>query len=317
MTAAFVRKNYTECGPVFFDAPMMHEASHAHGMVDLYICPMKNDEITWRGPDGQYLWPRDRGGICDMNLRWTRVGPLLGKPGMMVGDYVHGYEEHTAAAMQRMAKKRGRFYPCNNCSGNISFGEFFNDVAEHNVMELWTIDGQPVVGAKVEVAKREDKSGICHEKPDITVVTDAKGQCDLGDNPVDWPENTPPPPRDPELRKLFYELHHRGSAGSDHSAIRIATTDGKRYYKFLNAFDLNLALWYAYGLEPNGWPVPKLRPGTRVVLAFTIDPKWTEAEAVKQAGEVPTFGVELPWEGKQRPDYDRMQAWRAARDGKH
>ncbi len=27
------------------------------------------------------------------------------------------------------------------------------------------------------------------------------------------------------------------------------------------------------------------------------------------------FGVELPWEGHQRPDYDRIQAWRAARAG--
>jgi hypothetical protein len=317
MTAAFVRKNYTECGFMFFDAPMMHEASHAHGLVDLYICPMKNDEVMWRGADGQFLWPRDRQGAYDMTIRWTRVGHLLGKPGMMVGDYVNGYEEHTAAAMQRMARKRGRFYPCNNCSGNISFGEFFNDVAEHNVLELWTVDGKPVGGAKVEVAKREDKSGLCHEQPDVAVVTDDQGQGDLGDNPVDWPENTPPPPADPELRKLFYGLHHRGSAGSDHSAIRLTTADGKRFYKFLNAFDLNLALWYADGLAPSGWPVPKLRPGTRVVLAFTIDPKWNEAEAVKGSNEVPTFGVELPWEGKQRPDYDRIQAWRAARDAGH
>lgn len=315
MKAAFARENILGCGFLFMDAPMIHESSHAHGLVDLYVCPMKNDEVMWRDGAGNRLWPDDRHGVCDMTLRWTRVGHLAGRPSMMVGDYVNGYAEHSAYAMQRMAGRRGRFYPVNNCAGNVTFGEFFNDIAEYNILELWTTSGAPVAGALVEISKREDRSGICDDLPEITGTTDARGAFDMGGNPVDWPENTAPVPEDPELAAAYRALHPLGCTGSDHAALRITTNDGKRFYKFLNAFDLNLAYWYAYGLEPNGWPIPKRRPDSRVVVAFTIDSAWDEAEAVRHADEVPTFGIEPPFDGKQRSEYERTRTWRRLRDG--
>jgi hypothetical protein len=312
MNAEFVRANYTECGFMFFDAPMLHEASHAHGLVDLYICPMKNNEVVWKDRDGDRLWPDDRGGICDMRSRWTRYGPLVGKAAMMDGDYVDGYSEHSAYAMERMAARRGRFIPCNNCSGNASFGDFFNDVAQENVIELWTVDGRPVVGAKVEIAKRVDSSGFCHEQPDIVGTTDEHGRFNMGNNPVDWPENTAPVPHDIPFATAYYQLHPLGATGSDHAAIRITTKDGKRFYKFLNSFDLNLAYWYKYGLEPNGWPISTPLPYSHVVIAYTIDPSLSESEAVKMenSGEVPTFGYEPPLAGTYRQEHLRIQSWR-------
>jgi hypothetical protein len=316
MNAAYVRNDYASCGSMFFDPPMMHEASHAHGLVDLYICPMKNNEVMWKDADGNRLWPDDRQGVCDMRIRWTRQGYLLDKAAMMDGNYVDGYSEHSAYAMERVATKRGRYIPCNNCSGNASFGEFFNDVAQENILELWTVDGKPVVGAKVEVSKREDKSGFADDVPEIVGVTDEKGQFNLGNNPVDWPDNTAPVPRTIPFATAYYQLHHRGATGSDHAAIRITTADGKRFYKFLNSFDLNLAYWYVYGLEPNGWPIPSPQPYSRVIIAFTIDPSLSEQEAVKieQSGEVPTFGYEPGFEGEQRPEYLKIQEWRSRRD---
>ena len=315
MNAAFVRNNYQNCDFMFFDAPMLHEASHAHGLVDLYVCPMKNDEVMWKGADGNRLWPKDRGGICDMRRRWTRHGPLLGEAAMMDGNYVDGYSEHSACAMERMATKRGRYIPCNNCSGNASFGDFFNDVAFENIIELWTVDGEPVVGAKVEVSKRVDSSGIADDVAEISGVTDGRGQFNMGNNPVDWPDNTAPVPRDIPFATAYYQLHPLGATGSDHAAVRITTKDGKRFYKFLNSFDLNLAYWYVYGLEPNGWPISSPEPYSRVVIAFTIDLALSEQEAAKieHSGEAPTFGFEPPFEGKQRPDYERIQAWRQRR----
>lgn len=315
MNAAYVRENITNCGFLWMDAPMLHEASHAHGLVDLYIAPMKNNEVMWKDERGNRLWPDDRGGVCDMRVRWTRVGPMRGEATMMDGNYVGGYSEHCAAAMERMATKRGRYIPANNCSGNASFGEYFNDVAERNILELWTTDGKPVVGAKVEIAKREDRTGFCNEKPDIVGYTDARGQFNMGNNPVDWPGNTAPVPRDIPFANAYYQLHHLGATGSDHCAIRITTAEGKRYYKFLSSFDLNLAYWYKYGIEPNGWPIPSPLPYSEVILAFTLDPNITEAEAVRpeHSAEVPTFGVELPFQGRHRPEYLRIQEWRFRR----
>jgi hypothetical protein len=317
MNADYVRKNYTSGAFMFVDFPMLHEASHAHGLVDLYIAPMKNNEVVWKDAAGNRLWPDDRGGICDMRKRWTRNGYMVGRGVMMDGDYINGYSEHSAYAMERMATKRGRFIPCNNCSGNASFGDFFNEVAEHNILELWTTDGKPLVGAKVEVAKRIDSTGFCHETPDIVGVTNEKGQFDLGNNPVDWPENTAPVPSDIPFATAYYQMHHRGATGSDHSAIRITTKDGKRFYKFLNSFDLNLAYWYNYGIEPNGWPIATPLPYSKVVISFTVDPSISETEAVKMenSGEVPTFGSEPSFEGKTRAEYAQIQGWRKIRDG--
>lgn len=316
MDAASLRKNYTQCGILFFDPPMMHEASHAHGLVDLYICPMKNNEIMWCGPDGKRLWPDDRYGVCNMRMRWTRVGFIIDKPAMMDGGYTNGYSEHSAYTMERMATKRGRFIPCNNCSGNVSFGDSFNEVAVSNILELWTVDGRPVVGAKIELSKREDRTGFVDEEPEIVGTTDKKGQFNLGNNPVDWPANTAPYSHDAPFAAAYYQLHHRGATGSDHAAIRITTPDGKRFYKLLNSFDLNLAYWYKYGFEPNGWPISTPKPYSAVVISFTIDPSLSEQEAVKMvhSGEVPTFGVEPPWEDKYRPDYEKIQGWRRQRD---
>jgi len=314
MNAAYVRKDYTNCGVAWFDPPMLHEASHAHGLVDLYVCPMKNNEVVWKDAAGNRLWPDDRGGICNMGLRWTRNGPMAGEATMMDGNYVDGYSEECAYAMERMATKRGRCIPCNNCSGNASFGDYCNDVAQSNIVELWTTDGKPLVGAKVEVAKRVDSSGFCHEVPDIVGTTDEKGRFNMGNNPVDWPDNTAPVPREIPFATAYYQLHHRGATGSDHAAIRITTTDGKRFYKFLNSFDLNLAYWYNYGLEPNGWPIPSPLPYSKVIIAFTIDPSLSEKDAVKMenSGEAPTFGYEPPFEGRNRPEYVKIQAWRQA-----
>jgi hypothetical protein len=235
---------------------------------------------------------------------------------MMDGNYVDGYSEHSAYTMERMATKRGRYIPCNNCSGNASFGDSFNEVAQENIIELWTVDGEPVIGAKVEIAKRVDKTGFTHETPDIVGTTDDRGQFNMGNNPVDWPENTAPVPRSMPFATAYYQLHHRGATGSDHSAIRITTRDGKRHYKFLNSFDLNLAYWYKYGLEPSGWPIASPLPYSSVVIAYTIDPSLSEKEAVKMthSGEVPTFGYEPPFEGKCRSEYLEMQSWRERRD---
>ncbi len=316
MNAEYVRKNYINCGFMFFDAPMLHEGSHAHGLVDLYICPMKNNEVSWRDADGNRLWPDDRGGIYSMRSRWTRYGPLVGKGVMMDGSYIGGFSEHSAYTMERMATKRGRYIPCNNCSGNASFGDSFNEVAQENIIELWTIDGKPIVGAKVEVAKRVDKTGFTHDVPDIIGATNEKGQFNMGNNPVDWPENTAPVSRRIPFATAYYQLHHRGATGSDHAAIRITTKDGKRFYKFVNSFDLNLAYWYKYGLEPDGWPIASPLPYSKVVIAYTIDPKLSEQDAVKMehSGEVPTFGYEPPFEGEYRPEYLKMQSWRKRRD---
>ena len=85
MNAKYVRENYQSCAFLFIDYPMLHEASHAHGLVDLYIAPMKNNEVSWRDADGNRLWPDDRGGICNMRERWTRFGYLVGKGVMMDG----------------------------------------------------------------------------------------------------------------------------------------------------------------------------------------------------------------------------------------
>jgi hypothetical protein len=316
MNAEYVRKNYTSCAFLFIDYPMLHEGSHAHGLVDLYIAPMKNNEVSWKDVDGKRLWPDDRGGICNMRERWTRFGYLVGKGVMMDGNYIDGFSEHSAYTMERMATKRGRCIPCNNCSGNASFGDSFNDVAQSNTLEIWTADGEPVVGATIDIAKREDISGFTNEKPDITGVTNEKGQFNMGNNPVDWPENTAPVPRTIPFATTYYQMHHRGSTGSDHCAVRITTKDGKRFYKFINAFDLNLAYWYKYGLEPYTWPIVTPRPYSSVIIAFTIDPSLSETEAVKMenSGEVPTFGFEPSFEGKYRPEYVRMQEWRKQRD---
>lgn len=312
MNAAFLRKDNTNCGVSWMDAPMIHEASHAHGMVDLYICPMKNNEVVWKDAGGQRLWPDDRNGIYDARRRWTRNGPMTGEATMMDGNYVDGYSEHCAAAMERMAARRGRYIPCNNCSGNASFGEYFNDVAESNVLELWTTDGEPLAGAKVEIAKRVDSTGLCHEEPDIIGTTDVRGRFDMGSNPVDWPANTAPVPPNIPFSTVYYQLHHRGATGSDHAALRITTPDGRRFYKFLNSFDLNLAYWYKYGIEPNGWPIPSPLPYSETTLAFTIDLSISEIEAVRQerSGETPTFGFELPFKGEYRPEYQKLQEWR-------
>ena len=317
MDAASLRTNYTQCGVLFFDPPMMHEASHAHGLVDLYICPMKNNEVMWRDADGKRLWPEDRSGVCNMRRRWTRVGFVLDKAAMMDGGYTNGYAEHSAYTMERMATRRGRFIPCNNCSGNVSFGDSFNEVAVSNILELWTVDGRPVVGAKIELSKREDKTGFVDEKPEVVGTTDEKGQFNLGNNPVDWPANTAPYSLDAPFAAAYYQLHHRGATGSDHAAIRITTADGKRFYKLLNSFDLNLAYWYKYGYEPYGWPISTPRPYSSVVIAFTIDPSLSEKEAagMEHSGEVPTFGIEPPWEGKYRPEYETIRRWRQRRDG--
>lgn len=315
MNAAWVRNNYTNAGFLFFDPPMMHEASHARGLVDAYIIPMKNNEVSWRDANGNRLWPDDRGGICSMRERWTRVGYLFGKAVMMDGGYIDGYSEHSAYTMERMATKRGRCIPCNNCSGNASFGDSFNDVAQKNIIEIWTKDGKPVVGAKVDIAKRVAKTGFSHEEPDIVGETDGKGQFNMGNNPVSWPFNTAPVSEKRPFATTFYQMHHRGSPDI-HATIRITTADGKRYYKFLNACDLNLAYWYKYGLEPYTWPIVTPQPYSSVVVAFTIDTSLTEKEAVKMenSGEMPTFGIEIPFEGKHRPDYVTLEEWRKARD---
>ena len=138
----------------------------------------------------------------------------------------------------------------------------------------------------------------------------------MGNNPVDWPENTAPVPHTIPFATVYYQMHHRGSTGSDHCAVRITTKDGKRFYKFINAFDLNLAYWYKYGIEPYTWPIVTPRPYSSVVIAFTIDPSLDEKEAVKMenSGEVPTFGIEPSFEGKYRPEYLRIQEWRKQRD---
>lgn len=312
MNAAYVRKNYTECAFLFFDAPMLHEASHAHGMCDLYVCPMKNNEVSWTDAEGNRLWPDDRGGIYDIQRRWTRHGVMQGVATMMDGNYVDGYSEHCSYAMERMATKRGRCIPCNNCSGNASFGDFFNDVAQENILEIWTTDGKPVVGATIEIAKRDDATGFTSKKPDITGKTDNKGRFNMGNNPVDWHDNTAPVPRSIPFATAYYQMHALGATGSDHAAIRITTTDGKRFYKFINSFDLNLAYWYKYGIEPYTWPIVTPQPYSSVVIAFTINPALTEKEAVKMenSGEIPTFGVEPKFEGRNREDFIKIQSWR-------
>ena len=312
MNADYVRKNYTSCGFMWMDAPMLHEASHAHGLVDLYVCPMKNNEVVWKDEAGNRLWPDDRGGIYDMRSRWTRYGPMVGEATMMDGNYVDGYSEVDAYAMERMATRRGRFIPANNCPGNVAFGDYFNEVAQQNILELWTTDGKPLVGAKVEIAKRVDSTGFCHEVPDIVGYTDENGRFDMGNNPVDWPENTAPVPREMPFATAYYQLHHRGSTGSDHAAIRITTKDGKRFYKFLNSSDLILAYWYKYGLEPNGWPIPTPLPYSKVVIAFTVDTSLSENEAVRMenSGEAPTFGIEPAFNGEYPAKFLKIQQWR-------
>lgn len=231
---------------------------------------------------------------------------------MMDGNYVDGYSEVDAYAMERMATRRGRFIPANNCPGNVAFGDYFNEVAQQNILELWTTDGKPLVGAKVEIAKRVDSTGFCHEVPDIVGYTDENGRFDMGNNPVDWPENTAPVPREMPFATAYYQLHHRGSTGSDHAAIRITTKDGKRFYKFLNSSDLILAYWYKYGLEPNGWPIPTPLPYSKVVIAFTVDTSLSEKEAVRMenSGEAPTFGIEPAFNGEYPAKFLKIQQWR-------
>ncbi|MCB9009291.1 MAG: hypothetical protein H6656_18365 [Ardenticatenaceae bacterium] len=96
-----------------------------------------------------------------------------------------GYGEYSAAAWNRIAKHRAR---CGNYNAPCNVGEFMDEIAPQNILDLSWENGSPIANAAVEIYFADAYPGVWYARqfdnvPDLVLSSDSAGQVLLDSSP--------------------------------------------------------------------------------------------------------------------------------------
>ncbi len=301
-TREMMKIKYARMSYHWIDLPMVHEMCHGRYLNDYYTTPVQHRIVHVLDDDGKRIYPDDREHCYDNNRRFNRHGA---RRAMMNGNYINGWCEHAAYAMERIAGRRAR-YSCWNGGWHHDYSEYHGDVADKHTVVVLDPDGKPLRNVKVELIRRsggddEIRGDHYKNRVDYTAVTDKDGKAPLPANPLKNPHTYP----DDWQSKIKSMYHPKGLWGPQIALIRLRYK-GRSFYKWLTGYDVNFAYWYKYGFEIDQWPYPNLDEKARLahpwhgiqkqrdtssVYYYTIDPDCTPEEELAAREEVPRLGT--------------------------
>ena len=151
------------------DLGLIHELCHQCGIIDLYQLGMHLSSVLVTDSNGHFLWV----GMGAYNQHNDRMCVAGEDPPECLP--TKGYfREHTAAAFNsEMGKPRG------------GFGLYLFDLPKHNVLRIIDNRGNPIKGAKIKLYQQEINTKTVGKIPPKIGKTDANGEWDMGERPVD------------------------------------------------------------------------------------------------------------------------------------
>jgi hypothetical protein len=144
--------------------------------------------------------------------------------GIMTGPW-RGWSPYEGAALNLIA---GRRATCGNFNAPCNIGEFVNDLPQNNHLRFVDSDGQPLVGADVQVYRAAPGpvlyGKVIDNTPDLRFTTDSDGYAHM--------------PRNPFSDGPIIPL----GATNGVAAIRIEQA-GRSWYRFIEVTDFNMEYW--------------------------------------------------------------------------
>jgi YVTN family beta-propeller protein len=139
-----------------------------------------------------------------------------------------GYGAYSVAVLDRIARQRAR---CGNYNAPCNIGEFLQEIAPQNRLEVRSATGQPVANATIEIYRAHPYPQVWYARqfenePDLILVTDGNGQVQLTSSPFSAGGNI---------------VHGWGFSNS--IALAKVVAQGAVEVRFLNVTDFNLAYW--------------------------------------------------------------------------
>ena len=211
-----------------FEGSLLHELGHARYLIDTYGFDVAQGqvEVTEGGSPvaGSPLMPL---------IAWDVV--YYNKNGkMMSGGYGDGYDEYSAAALNRIAGQRARG---GNYNAPSTIGEFLQELPASNHFRFVTGRTQdPLPGAMVRVYQATAASGWYGKRFDDTFdleyTADAEGWIHLPRNPFTY---------DPDTGAMPIIRHTYGITNGI-MLLRIEHA-GRVWYRFQEVTDFNRAYW--------------------------------------------------------------------------
>jgi Tol biopolymer transport system component len=143
---------------------------------------------------------------------------------LMVGGVKYG--QYSAYVWNRIAHQRP---VCGNANRPCNYGVFMNDLPDHNILEIFDLNNQPLQGARVElfIGKPFDVwyGKIFTGTPDRTFFSNNNGQVDLG-------------------RTLFGEGNVVHEPGWSTATVLLKISSGNQaMYRFFDVTEANEAFW--------------------------------------------------------------------------